>query len=361
MSKSVSPILSKLMNRVLTMKPTDVLSFLIAELESLRALEAPSTGAVHVAAHDIAREIRIVLLGIDCSGKTSLLNCIQGRTRSDPRPTQGFKPVSMTLNETTTVKFYDLGGGEKIRDIWPQYFHDVHCVLYALDGSETEERWDESITTCLSTLSNSHLISKPLLIMCTKQDQEHARSVEQVAKQLGIHSMDRTVHICGCTTRSENQDPRIEASVQWLLGVTNAMWHTLDQRVRTDMEHKAEEVETKRQERDRRVLKEKISQTFLTNNATDIFSAQTGLEFLAAEVGTDVELLAPLGDQAAAMVGYQKLALQMLGAMVAPVGRGRVPVSWQAVVQLVADLRGELGLPQTLGPEILALDTQDIR
>lgn len=41
------------------------------------------------------------------------------------------------------VKFYDLGGGKKIRSIWDKYYHDAHALLYVVDGTDAD-RWQES-------------------------------------------------------------------------------------------------------------------------------------------------------------------------------------------------------------------------
>jgi len=44
----------------------------------------------------------------------------------------GFRPVQMMLDESVKVKFYDIGGSKKIRDIWDQYYHDVqkNIIIY---------------------------------------------------------------------------------------------------------------------------------------------------------------------------------------------------------------------------------------
>ena len=38
----------------------------------------------------------------------------------------------MMLDESVKVKFYDIGGSKKIRDIWDQYYHDVqkNIIIY---------------------------------------------------------------------------------------------------------------------------------------------------------------------------------------------------------------------------------------
>ena len=71
---------------------------------------------------------------------------------------------------------------------------------------------------------------------------------------------------------------------------------------------------------------------------------RTGLNFLAAEIGEDTTGLPQIGRDIAAGVGYQRLALQLLGALKAPIKKGKEPMSWEEIHTLVMDLRSELGL-----------------
>ena len=71
-----------------------------------------------------------------------------------------------------------------------------------------------------------------------------------------------------------------------------------------------------------------------------------GLEFLCAEVGdSSVEAMEPLAKDVAAMVGYQKLALQMVGNMRCPISRKKKAWEWSAIRTHIMELRRELGLP----------------
>jgi hypothetical protein len=65
---------------------------------------------------------------------------------------------------------------------------------------------------------------------------------------------------------------------------------------------------------------------------------------MAAEIGEDVAGLPLLALQAAGGVGYQRLALQMLGALKAPIKKNKVPLTWQEIYDLVFGLREELCL-----------------
>ena len=68
--------------------------------------------------------IQIAMLGIDKSGKTTILNTLQNIS-DIPRATIGFRPVTLFLDTYTKVQFFDLGGGVKIR-----YVYNIFLCLF---------------------------------------------------------------------------------------------------------------------------------------------------------------------------------------------------------------------------------------
>ncbi len=78
-------------------------------------------------------------------------------------PTVGFAaPIHRTLFGTSAC-FYDVGGGARIRAVWPSYFADVHGVIYVVDASEPS-RFEESANELKAALSHPMIVGKPLLM-----------------------------------------------------------------------------------------------------------------------------------------------------------------------------------------------------
>ena len=110
----------------------------------------------------------------------------------------------------------------------------------------------------------------------------------------------------------------------------------------------------KRQEKERKILRNKIlcafphkvDKAFVTEDTPkepeDTFSIEEGETFLAAEIGIDK--LPPIGVEVAAMIGYQKLALQMVGAFIHPISKKKKAMTWEECHALVVELRLELGI-----------------
>lgn len=109
-------------------------------------------------------ELTVLVVGLDNSGKTTLVQCINGEyDASNIVPTVGFAaPVRRTLFGRRVV-FYDLGGGGRIRGVWPQYYADVHALIYVVDASD-RARLEESAQELHQAVLHPMVVGKPLLM-----------------------------------------------------------------------------------------------------------------------------------------------------------------------------------------------------
>ncbi|KAK6046292.1 hypothetical protein COOONC_16199 [Cooperia oncophora] len=71
------------------------------------------------------REIKIGCFGVDGAGKTTILKMIKGENPRGVLSTNGFSMIDMEYSDEFTIKVYDLGGHERIRDIWTNYYAEV--------------------------------------------------------------------------------------------------------------------------------------------------------------------------------------------------------------------------------------------
>ena len=213
------------------------------------------------------RCVQVAVLGVDSAGKSSMINMLQGKGDAKARPTIGFRPVSLMLGNDTRIRFYDLGGGLKIRDIWDQYYHDVHAVIYVVD-SAAGDRLNETASLLQSTMQHNYLAGKPLLVLANKQDVAGAQSGKQIFDSLKLSSFQKaSVAECmsiplGGGEDPTAMDPRIESALESLLDTIQTNFEVLDQRVSADTTRKAEDESKKRLERERKVLRNKIACAF---------------------------------------------------------------------------------------------------
>lgn len=117
-----------------------------------------------VASSTLPKELTILVVGLDNSGKTTLVQAIGGNYDTDSIvPTVGFAaPVRRKLFGKNLV-FYDLGGGSRIRGVWPQYYADVHGLVYVVDASDPK-RLAESAEELHQAVLHPMVVGKPLLM-----------------------------------------------------------------------------------------------------------------------------------------------------------------------------------------------------
>lgn len=68
-----------------------------------------------------AKEHRVLILGLDNSGKTTILKALANEDQSNIMPTQGFNAKSLKIAGQQLVCF-DVGGQKQIRSYWENYF-----------------------------------------------------------------------------------------------------------------------------------------------------------------------------------------------------------------------------------------------
>ena len=239
----------------------------------------------------ITKNIQICTLGKGGGGKTSILNGLQGNFDLIPKPSLGFKPTAMKLADNVNVIFFDLGGDKKIRNIWSDYYHDVHAVLYVFDSTLRGEELEESVELFQTTMQSSFLVKKPLLIIANKQGSEGALTAAQLSSYLDLRAYsDSGYVIAECASFTTKQSPthypsaclaedsncsipilqnvdymvdrRLETALETFLGIIQDHFTTLDTRVTADVLTRKNAEIKKRFERERKVLKNRIAAAF---------------------------------------------------------------------------------------------------
>lgn len=129
-------------------------------------------------------ERRIVMLGVDSAGKSSILEWIRlmpstMNTTWPPSntpppnlekmmPTVGLNVFNLRLrNETLLI--WDLGGAKKLRPIWDPYVAQAEAVIWVVDASDAT-RLHESAQCLRTIMEKPHLTNSPLLVFANKQD-----------------------------------------------------------------------------------------------------------------------------------------------------------------------------------------------
>ena len=88
------------------------------------------------------KQAKIVFLGLDDAGKTTLLLRLKEDVIRQVDPTQQPYSEELTLGKIT-FKAWDLGGHEAARKTWRNYVSNVDGIIYLVD-SANPKRFEES-------------------------------------------------------------------------------------------------------------------------------------------------------------------------------------------------------------------------
>mmetsp|Transcript_5747 Transcript_5747/g.10774 ORF Transcript_5747/g.10774 Transcript_5747/m.10774 type:complete len:199 (-) Transcript_5747:141-737(-) len=165
-------------------------------------------------------ERRMVLLGIDNAGKTTMLERLKtlfGAKGMDPgriAPTIGMNIARIQIDKVIAV-FWDLGGHASFRSVWHNYYDEVHGIMFVVDSADTP-RLEEAQRVLSEVLSHQSLHGVPVLCMANKQDLPSASNVEELSRLLDVERVlgDRAFHVHPC---SALKGDGLEAGVRWLL------------------------------------------------------------------------------------------------------------------------------------------------
>ncbi|ROL44400.1 ADP-ribosylation factor-like protein 3 [Anabarilius grahami] len=130
--------------------------------------------------HSAEQEVRILLLGLDNAGKTTLLKQLASEDISHITPTQGFN-IKSVQSQGFKLNVWDIGGQRKIRPYWRNYFENTDLLIYVIDSSD-RKRFDETAQELAELLDEEKLSMVPLLIFANKQDMMTAATAAEIAE-----------------------------------------------------------------------------------------------------------------------------------------------------------------------------------
>ena len=123
-------------------------------------------------------EVKLMVLGLDKSGKTSLLKCIAGEDISKVVPTYGFNIRNYEMNGVI-LNVWDIGGQKGLRSYWNTYCDASDGCIFVIDSSD-QERLNEAAMELMNILDEDVLSNLPLLILVTKSDLQGSLTAKEV-------------------------------------------------------------------------------------------------------------------------------------------------------------------------------------
>ncbi len=136
------------------------------------------------------KKSNILMCGLDGVGKTTILYDLKLKNRQVPEtvPTIGFNVETIAFNKVMfTIR--DVGGQERMRASWANFYGNVNAVIFVVDSADTD-RMQETTEEFQKLIHDDRLSEDAvLLVLANKQDLDNALSVQEMIEVLGLSSL----------------------------------------------------------------------------------------------------------------------------------------------------------------------------
>jgi len=133
------------------------------------------------------QERRILMVGLDAAGKTTVLYKLKLGELVTTIPTIGFN-VETVQYKNIHFTVWDVGGQDKIRPLWRHYYQNTQGLIFVVDSND-RERASEAADELSRMISEDELRDAAILVFANKQDLPNSMSVAEITDKLGLHSL----------------------------------------------------------------------------------------------------------------------------------------------------------------------------
>lgn len=147
------------------------------------------------------QQCRILMVGLDAAGKTTILYQLKLGEMTNTAPTLGFN-VETVAYKNIEFMVWDMGGQDAIRPLWRHYYENCQALIFVVDSAD-EERLQEARDELHKLMEEEQLKDAVLLVYANKQDMPEAKSVQEVADALELTDVKgRVWYIQACSASS---------------------------------------------------------------------------------------------------------------------------------------------------------------
>merc|ERR1712209_294688 len=148
------------------------------------------------------QDMRILMVGLDAAGKTTVLYKLKLGEVITTIPTIGFN-VETVEYKNLNFTVWDVGGQEEIRKLWRHYYQGTNGLIYVVDSSD-RERLEDAQEELFRILQEEEMRDAAVLVFANKQDLPGALPARDVAAKLGLNNLRQQWPIhSACATSGE--------------------------------------------------------------------------------------------------------------------------------------------------------------
>ncbi|XP_058811613.1 ADP-ribosylation factor-like protein 2 [Topomyia yanbarensis] len=170
------------------------------------------------------KEMRILLLGLDNAGKTTILKRFNGEPIDQISPTLGFNIKTLEY-KNYTLNMWDVGGQKSLRSYWRNYFECTDGLVWVVDSTD-RMRMESCREELALLLQEERLAGATLLVLANKQDLPGALTSNEIKDVLGLEKIE-THHWVIHGVSAVTGEKLVEA-IDWLVDDISKRIFTLD-------------------------------------------------------------------------------------------------------------------------------------
>ena len=135
--------------------------------------------------------VKMLMLGLDAAGKTTILYKLKLNETVQTIPTIGFN-VEQLSYKNLEFNCWDVGGQDRLRALWQHYFDNTQGLIFVVDSAD-RDRITEAAETFHRLAADEDLKNASILIYANKQDLPGALTVPELTDKLGLTKLRNDV------------------------------------------------------------------------------------------------------------------------------------------------------------------------
>lgn len=161
------------------------------------------------------KDVRILMVGLDAAGKTTILYQLKMGETVKTIPTIGFNVETLDY-KGINFTVWDVGGQDKIRVLWKHYYQNTDGLIFVVDSND-RDRIEDAAEELKRMLAEEELKDAVVLIMANKQDLSGAMAPNEVTDKMGMSQLKGRQWLVQGTSATTGQG--LKEGLDWMAGV----------------------------------------------------------------------------------------------------------------------------------------------
>ncbi|KAI7803402.1 putative ADP-ribosylation factor-like protein 5C [Triplophysa rosa] len=158
------------------------------------------------------REHKVIIVGLDNAGKTTILYQFLTKEAVQTTPTIGSNVEEISVKKTRFL-VWDIGGQDSLRATWNSYYCNTEIVIMVVDSTD-RERLTLNKEELHRMLAHEDLQNASVLVLANKQDMKNSMTAAEISQSLTLSSLNaRSWHVQACCALTGEGLP---ASLDWM-------------------------------------------------------------------------------------------------------------------------------------------------